>query len=103
LTELARGFGVSAAHLTLSSIVERCSADARTRSSAERLSILRRDLRQAASRVARAGRKSAALFRVRRRILDDALAILLDEPSLAASHASIGRPPTQGSLVDAEV
>ena len=90
LEACAEHFGVPASCITLASIAERAGAGG------ERLVSLRSELRDAAAGVARMHRGLSAAIRCQRRVIGDALAILLADEN--------GNPMNeQGMLVDAEV
>ncbi len=93
---LAVQFGVPTSMVTLSSIAERAGP------AGEQLCALRLELRAAAALVVRTHRKLAATLRCQRRILNDALAILLSDKSGMSGES--GNPLIEeGTLVDASV
>ncbi len=86
-------FGVPASMVTLASLAERIGP------SATRLRELRTDLRSAAAAVVRAQRRVAASIRCQRRVIGDALGILLTD----SGRGGIDPFAEQGTLVDARV
>jgi len=90
---LAVQLGVPASMVTLSSIAERAGP------AGEHLCELRVELRAAAALVVRTHRKLAATLRCQRRIMNDALAILLSDKSGESGNPLI----EEGTLVDASV
>ena len=107
LLAMTSHWGIAAGSLSLSSVVERLEADPSTRALALRLREMRTELRRVTSVVARTGRKLAALIRVRRQVLADALTLLLseaDEPAATVEARPMAAPRIKkGALIDAEV
>ena len=107
LQALASHWAIAMGSVTLSSVVQRLEAETSTRGQAARLRELNTELRHTTTVVARTGRKLAALIRVRRQVLADALTLLLSEADDAVSVSesrSVAAPRIKkGALIDAEV
>jgi len=92
IAELARGFGVPAQTLTLSSIVERGQASGEDVTGLRRL---RDELRTCAAAVVKTGRRIASLARYHQEVLSDLMHVL-------SSSGMESQAPGDGALIDAE-